>query len=209
MGQQLMLHTVQEVLDALAKQQLKMTQQQEMMNGVTQIDDEILGTFRDGEELRRLKSALMRGGPTEWDVGNEDFTNKVFDRIRVLYPCLCHLAQFHRLLERASTPFTTDAAQLGGDPAPAAVPAAAVTAVTRVVPAADVNAPLPQVAAQRTADRANVAPGVDSRRSQCTVAHNNGDGFGPLTVLLISCAKIIQDCARSLDCHSGKSWNIF
>ena len=63
MGQQLMLHTVQEIVDVLTKQQLKMTQQQEMMNGVTQIDDEILGTFRDREELRRLNSALTRGGP--------------------------------------------------------------------------------------------------------------------------------------------------
>ena len=88
------------------------------MNGVAQIDDEILGTFRDGEELSRLKSALMRGGRIEWDVGNKDFANKIFDRIRALYPCLCNLAQFHRLLERVHIPLTTDAAQPGGDPAP-------------------------------------------------------------------------------------------
>ena len=34
MEQQLILQTVQEMLDALAKQQLKMTQQQEMVNDV-------------------------------------------------------------------------------------------------------------------------------------------------------------------------------
>ena len=58
---------------------------------------------------------------------------------------------------------------------------------------------MPPVAAEGTADRANAAPGVDSRRSQCTVAHNNGNGFGPLTTLLISCAskKITGLCKKS------------
>ena len=131
----------------------------------------------------------MRGGPTKWDVGNENFTDKIFDRIRALYPCLCHIAQFHCLLERAGIPLTTDAVQLGGDPAPAAAPAAAVTAVACAASAADVNVPLPPVAAEEPMLHLVWTVGVVSAQWL-----NNGNSFGPLAVLLIFCAKRIQDC---------------
>ena len=112
--QQLMLQTVQEMMNAFLQQQSTVVAQHEMANDVARMDDEALRRFGDGPELVRVKRALMRGGRTEWDVDAAELTKKIFERIADHYQELRQLPQFHLMLERAGMalpPTTTDTAR--------------------------------------------------------------------------------------------------